>query len=244
LKGIQLDIGSHDSVTASFIYLHLSNALVQSGFLDKADKYIDKSIDLDQSNIYSQYVKAYIQFSRDQDFIKLKNELFLTLEKDSTRLDVIQEIGKIFYYLRDYEESYKYYKRFNEIKNYLNLESYPGEDGKIGMVYAEMGYVDESQAFLEAFWAHADEDQSIYRDLSKAAYFSYMGDTEKAVEHLTLFSEQENYHYWIILFIKIDPLLDNISGLPEFQELTEKIEAKFWESHARIQKRLEEKGLL
>ncbi|MEZ5197161.1 MAG: hypothetical protein R2764_12370 [Bacteroidales bacterium] len=36
LMGIRLDIASHDSVTASFIYLHVSNALIQTGFVMEA----------------------------------------------------------------------------------------------------------------------------------------------------------------------------------------------------------------
>lgn len=36
-------------------------------------------------------------------------------------------------------------------------------------------------------------------------------------EQLKLFSQQDNCHYWTILFLKIDPLIDNIKDLPEFK---------------------------
>ena len=57
LKGIGLDIAAHDSVTASFIYLHVSNAFIQSGFIKEAEKYINKSLEYDPENLYSEYVK-------------------------------------------------------------------------------------------------------------------------------------------------------------------------------------------
>ena len=44
LKGVQLNIAS-DSVSQSYTYLQLSNALVSSGFIDEALKYINMSLD-------------------------------------------------------------------------------------------------------------------------------------------------------------------------------------------------------
>jgi TolB-like protein len=45
LKGIRLDIAANDSITTSYIYLHVSNAFIQSGFLNEAEKYINKSLE-------------------------------------------------------------------------------------------------------------------------------------------------------------------------------------------------------
>ena len=60
LKGIRLDIAAYDSSTASFIFLHLSNAFMQSGFLFEAEKYINRSLEYDPENLFSEYTKAYI----------------------------------------------------------------------------------------------------------------------------------------------------------------------------------------
>ena len=33
-----------------------------------------------------------------------------------------------------------------------------------------------------------------------------------------LFSQEDNYHFWIIIFFKMNPLVDNIKDLPEFEK--------------------------
>ena len=45
LKGNQLEIAANDSIQQSYLYLHLSNAFIQNGFVDEAQKYINLSLD-------------------------------------------------------------------------------------------------------------------------------------------------------------------------------------------------------
>ena len=42
----------------------------------------------------------------------------------------------------------------------------------------------------------------------------------------------------------MDPLVDNLKELPEFQALLETIESKFWIRHKVIMASLQEKGLI
>lgn len=244
LQGIQLDIASHDSATASFIYLHVSNAFIQSGFIDEAEYYIAKSLEYNPLNIFSAYVRAYILFARDRDLQQTKGRLIETLAMDSNRYDVIQEVGKICYYMRDYESSYAYYKRFIEIRDALNLDVYGSENAKIGVVLEKVGLTEESEAIFKEYLEYAENDASIYKPMSLAVYYAHRGDTKKAIEHLKLFSQEDNYHYWTILFLEMDPLIDNIKDLPEFKEILKDIEDKFWSTHKRIRASLEEKKLI
>jgi TolB-like protein/AraC-like DNA-binding protein len=244
LKGIQLDIAAHDSVTASYIYLHVGNALIQSGFRNEAEKHINKSLKYNPENLYSEYVKAYILYAKNRDLHQLKELLINTYHKDTTRLDVIQEVGKSYYFMRDYERAYYYYKKFIDRKKAQNLDINEGEDAKIGVVLDKLGLAAESDRYFTDYLEYAENDRSIYKEISLAAYYSYKGDTKKAIEHLRLFSQQDNYHFWIIIFIKIDPLMDNLKELPEFQHLLNDIEKKFWDSHQQIRATLEEKELL
>ncbi len=166
------------------------------------------------------------------------------LQKDTTRLDILQEVGKAYYYKRNYDTAYKYYKKYADIRNALNMDIYRGEDAKIAVVLSKVGLNKESKKYLSKFKEYADYDESIYKDLSLAAYYSYQGETANAIEHLSLFSQQENYHYWIVLFLEIDPLMDNIKNLPEFKKLLNEIKTKFGKYHNGIRGSLEEKGVL
>ena len=116
LKGIRLDIASNDSITASFIYLHVSNAFFQSGFINEAEMYINKSLEYYPENLFSEYLKAFVLFATNRDLQQTKELLIEALNKDWTRYDIIQEIGKICYYMRDYASAYNYYKKFIEVK--------------------------------------------------------------------------------------------------------------------------------
>ncbi len=244
LKGVELDIAAHDSVEASFILLHVSNALIQSGFVDEAEKYIGFSLHYNPDNLYAEQVKAYIIYAKSGDLGQTKELLIETLERDLSRLDVMQEVGKIYYYQRDYERSWIYYKKFLEMKAAYDLDIYRTEDIKIALVCSKLGMIDQSSELFEKYKVYVEHDNSIYKHLGLAVYNAYQGNSEKAVEEMKLFSQEQDYHYWTFLFLKIDPLIDGMLDNPEFMELLELVETKFWMQHEQIRETLDEKGLL
>ncbi len=244
LKGIQLNPVANDSSTASFLYLHISNALIQSGFVREAEEYIEKSIRNNPENIYSLYLNAYIRHVTHRDLKLLKNELIFVFEKDTTRLDVLQEIGKVCFYIRDYESAYQYFSKFLAAREALHFDIYRGENAKIALVMSKTGHPELAKELLDDYKDYADHDQSIYKHLSLSVYFASKGDKSAALKHLKLFSKQENIQYWIILYLGIDPLMDPVKDLPEFNRTLETIENKFWEGHYRTRTLLEENNLL
>jgi len=244
LKGAQLDIAANDSITASYIYLHISNAFAQTGFTDQAIANINKSIDYNPENIFAEYVKAYILFAKNKDLEQTKKLLIKEFQKDTTRLDIMQEIGKIYYYMRDYKNSYTYYDTFLTIRETQKLGIYKHEDSKIGYVYAKMGEQAKAEELLNSYFEYAKNDESIYKNLSLAVYYAYKNDKKKSIEHLKLFAKEDNFQYWVLLFLKLEPLIDNIKNLPEFNEVYNTIETNFWHHHNTIKKSLEAKELL
>ena len=244
LKGVSLDIHSHDSITSSFIYLHLSNAFIQSGFIEEAERYIELSLAYFPDNMYSAYVKPYIQYAEHRDLKRLSQELLEVLERYPDNPDILQEVGKVYYYLGNYRESFTYYQKFNEIKKAFQLNIYPGEDGKIGLVYEKMGMEEASKEFFAAYKEYAEQDRSVYRDLSLSAYYAWEGDPEKSMEYMVKFARKEHYHFWIVLFLDLDPLFKNVKDLPAYRENLKRIEKKFWDYHREIEHTLKNKGLL
>ena len=102
----------------------------------------------------------------------------------------------------------------------------------------------EAEKFLKDYKQYADEDTSIYKNLSLSMYYTSKGDSDKAIEHLKLFSEEDNYMIWVPLFLAIDPQIDSLKNIPEFKKVLKDIDAKFWKKHQQIKISLEEKGLL
>ncbi|MCB9289942.1 MAG: helix-turn-helix domain-containing protein [Lewinellaceae bacterium] len=244
LKGIRLDIGSNDSSTASFTYLHLSNALVQCGFVPEAEKYINRSLDYDPNNLFSAYVKAYILYAEDHDLAQIKERLLEILNKDTTRLDVLQEVAKICYFMRDYEAAYRYYKKFTDARETYNLDIYPAENAKIAMTMRKVGREAEAQKYMQLFRDYTATDQSIYKHLNEALISAFDGEKEKTLKQIQQFSKEDSYHYWILLFMELSPLLDNVKTLPAFKKTMRDLDKKFWARHERISARLKEQNLI
>ena len=244
LRGVALDIGSHDSVTASFIYLHISNAFIQNGFVDEAMYYADKSLASWPGNSFTEYLRAYIVYARDRDLHKTRSELERILQQDTNRLDILQEVAKICYYLRDNECAYRYYERFDRMRKELGMDIYPLEDAKIALVMEVSGHKARSGRLMEDFLQRAENDNTVHKHLSLSAYYAYHGDEDRALSELRAFSQQEHYYYWNILFIPIDPLFDGVKNLPEFDHIMDDVRDNFWAHHRDLKRRLEEEALL
>lgn len=244
LKGIQLDIASLDSMTASYTYLRLGNALIQNGFVDESLKYIDKSLESNPTNPFSNYVRAFILFAKTKDAVHTRELLLAEFNKDTTRFDILQDIGKISCYMRDYKSAYQYYKKFLFIRESRQLDVYRHEDLTIAFVLAKVGKKEESEVLVKSYKAFAEADQSLYRNLILCAYYIYTGDQQKAIEYMKLFSTEDNVQYWIILFLEADPLMETIKDNPEFKKYFNESKARFWKSHESLKTVLEGKGLL
>ncbi len=243
IKGAQLDMASHDSATTSFKYFHLGNALAQAGFVDEALTYVNKSLTYDPDNIYSGYVRAWITMAKNRNLDEAKDMLREVYRKDTTRLDVVNEIGKVYYFLRDYRNAYGYYKRCLAIEKALNLDIFKHENLAMGLVYREVGLEVESEALIENFRVFAENDKSIYKNLHLSLYYAYRGDIQQSIRHMRLFSVEDNWPYWL-LFYDVDPAFDNVKSAPEFREVMRGLESAFWKRHEKIKAELVTQGLL
>ena len=244
LMGIQLDVGANDSIGKSYRYLSLSSALVQTGFTEKALAYINKSLEYNPKNYYAPYLKILILFARDKDIKRTTSLLEVELKKDTTRMDLMQEVANFHYYQGNFEKSYFYFKRFVESKEKYGLNIYPHEDIKIGFVYNEMGFNKEATSFFNAYTKYCEEDTSIYKSASLAVKYAYEGDNEKAIKQLQIFATENNYQYWILIFMDIDPVMESLKKDPRFVKVIKKIKNRFWENQTNLKKSLEEKALI
>ncbi|HPF50595.1 MAG TPA: helix-turn-helix domain-containing protein [Draconibacterium sp.] len=244
LRGLQVDPTSYDSISNSFNYLHISNAFIQAGFVEQAEKYINRSLDYMPDNLYSEYVKAYILYAKNKDLQQLREDLLTSLQKDPTRIDILQELAKVCYFQHDYEVAYHYYQNFLSIKNTYNLDIYPQEDVKIANTCLKLNKDAEAQQLLDSFKAFVDQDHSIYKSMNLCLYYSATGEKQKALEQLNLFTEEKNFHYWTILFMPVEPLMDDLRSDKEYTRAYKKLQRSFQEFHDRIEKSLSAKGLL
>lgn len=244
LQGIRVTISDQDSIEASYTYLHLGNALVENGFIREAEKYVLTSLDYNPDNLFSEYVLIYIKLAQNFDLNRTKNELIKLLARDTMRVDIIQEIAKVCYTMEDYNEAWFYYKKFLHIKNTFNLDIYASENVKIAFTLEQLGYYEKAETFYDDYLIHAENDPTIYKNLSLSAYYAARGDVEEGMKYLKAFTTERDYFYWLILFLDKDPIILKLSSHPDFEETLKSITDNFWTQHNEIRNRLEEEGII
>ncbi|MEZ4898009.1 MAG: helix-turn-helix domain-containing protein [Saprospiraceae bacterium] len=243
LKGVQLNVASNDSVTQSYFFLQLSNALMTSGFIDEAYQYINKSLAYHADNYYAPHLKAFILFARDGNIQRTRNLLIAEWRADTSRLDILQDIGKLYYVEENYDSAYFYLRQFVRARAQNGLDIYEEENAKFAKVFAMMGKEDEAADLFNAFSDYCEKDQSLYRNINLATKYAYQGKVDQAIEQLRLFSELDNYPYWFLL-IEDEPLFKPLKSHPAFGPIMQKIKDRFWNNHDKLEASLEERGLL
>lgn len=244
LKGLQLDANSGDSVSISYFHLRLANALIQTGFVDESLKHLDRSLEYFPNNAFARYVRAFVVYAKNGDLQETKQLLLVEFKKDTSRFDILQDIGKVSYYLGEYDSAYKYYKRFNRYRYTHKLDVYQHENMLIGKVYEMMGQKEKAKEFEVSYLQYLERDQTVYKNLGRSFMYCKEGNSVKAMEHLKLFAKEDNIQYWLILFINKAPDMTATERSPEFQKVLTEIERKFWANHEKLKLTLEEKGLL
>ncbi len=243
LRGVQLEIGAEDSIAQSYIYVSMSHALVQTGFIDEALHYIDLSINYNPNNEFSYYLKALILYAKDLDVEKVKRRLLKEFRKDTTRLDILQEVAKLYYLQENYDSAYFYFQQFVAIREARAWNVYPNENITIGWVYEKVGLPEEAQNFYRAFEEFSAKDPSIYRSLWLGIDYARKGEREAAIEQLKTFANHDDFQYWFLL-LGNDPILKSLHSHPEFSSVMQKIKDRFWENHRVLAESLRGKGLL
>jgi TolB-like protein len=242
LLKVRADLPGSDSATKGFNYFHLSNAFFETGFIDESLTYINRSLAYDSNGFFSRYFNVYVQYAKLEDAEKAKQALIDEWERDTTRFDIQQEVGKMCFMMRDYKEAYRYYKPFTETRKMLQLDLFKHEDLRIGITFAKMGFKTEAESLFKSFREYAENNQTMYRHFLLATYYAATGDNGKALEHMTLFSQEKNFHY-AILWLDGDPLMDPIKDHPDFKKAMKEIETKFWKTHTEIELTLRKEPL-
>ncbi len=243
LQGVRLDPAAHDSVTASMNYLHLSNALVQTGFIDESMRYINESIAYNPDNSFARWLEAVLTYAKYRNSAKAEKLLLAQLAKDSNQMHILQELGKLYFHSGDDETAFRYYQRFFQLREANELDFFQTADLDMAIIWSRRGEPEKSAACFARFKRFADGDQSMYKHMHLALYAAYRGDEAGMMDHLRRFSEEDNYQYWILLF-KEDSMVAPYTGNPAFEAVFNNIETKFWNKNEQIKATLEEKGLL
>jgi TolB-like protein/AraC-like DNA-binding protein/Tfp pilus assembly protein PilF len=223
----RLDLSGNDSTALSYSHLHLANAFAQSGIIDKAQRHIHQSLAFDPENIFSQTLEVYIDLSEDYDIENARHRLELVYRKDTTRLDVLQELAKTCYSMEDYLSAAYYYDKFIRARSVYQLEIYPEEDIIISYVFQQMGKDSLSEALLDDFKRYATNDQSKYQSLHEVFIAIYEDRLDDAIAFMDRFNQSDDFMFWIPAFLEKDPMFHRLSGHDEYDRVISDMKRKF-----------------
>jgi len=245
LIGVKIDRESPvDSATTSFKYFHLGNAFASAGFIDEGEMYANKSLDFNPRNPFAGYFKIYIGLAKDGDVKKAREQMVNIYRNDSMRIDIVQEVAKLYVMERNYKNAYKAYLKMNALMKLYNVKIYEGEGIRMALVWKAMGDDAQAAKYMEEFREYGEKDETIYKHLNIAMYHICKGEKEKGFEEFSRFlDEDHNYHYWT-LFMNKEPYIDPVKNSAEYKKLYKRMEDDFWENRRQIRKLMEDKGLL
>ena len=244
IKGLRLDLAAMDSASASYRFLELGNGLIQAGFVDESLEYLNRSQVYYPDNAFAGYVKAFVNYAKTKDLRSTRDQLKVEFAKDTSRIDILQDLGKVSYYMREYDSAYFYYERLNQTRERQKLDVYVHENMIIGITYEKVGEIEKGREFVQSYKEYIDGDQTVYKSLGLSMYYAYKEDYDQALDYLRLFEKEDNILFWVILFLPEDPIIDKFKQNPEFKKIWADIDKKFWDNNSKIRRQLEEEELL
>lgn len=243
LKGIQIGVLPQDSIARSYSYLQLANALVQAGFLEEAHQYITESLALDPTNYYAPHLQIFIDFSMSQDYAKTKRRLVHLWKRDTTRLDILQDVAKLYYIEKEWDSAYYYFHLFDRICTEKNLNLYPHERAKMAYVFRAYGDTAAARKSYLAYKEYCGGNQSIYKEANWAILKAYEGKISESMDHLEAFAKEEHFQFWFLL-LQDEPQMELVKQDPRFETVRAEISKRFWEDHEHLRQVLEAQSLL
>lgn len=128
VTGVKLNVAANNSFTQSYLYVQLSNTLVSSGFIDEALKYINMSLDYNPDNYYAPYLKIMILFAGDGNYERTTKLLRREWNKDTIRLDIVQDVAKFYDAQENFDSAYYYFKKFLKAREENGLDIHVQEN--------------------------------------------------------------------------------------------------------------------
>jgi hypothetical protein len=63
----------------------------------------------------------------------------------------------------------------------------------------------KQKQYYDRYKQYVERDQTAYKHIGLAVYYCQLNDSAKALEHMRLFTQEDNIQYWVILFMDKGP---------------------------------------
>jgi TolB-like protein len=224
-----------------------SEVFSEAGFADRSIVFAKQALILDADS--SKYYFLLGENEKLNGKFEKACELYLKAnELDSNNLNyLVDGLGEIYFFLGQYKESLKYFKKaiskgekLGELSlNYLH---------RVGFDYLKIGNRKEAEYYFEKQIEFCNKTNNLGRWYGQGLYSYYdlsgvyaaKSDKKKAFENLRIFNRIKTPVLWMVTYFKHDPLFNSIRDESEFQEIAKDIETRYLLEHEKVRKWLEE----
>jgi TolB-like protein/AraC-like DNA-binding protein/tetratricopeptide (TPR) repeat protein len=233
IKKVKVDAAG-DSGTRAFNYFHLSNALMQNGFFKESNHYLEKSLALEPNGFFTRYLKAWVPNLEHRNWKAARAVLQLEYQQSPMRFDILAEIGKTNFMLKDYQEATRCYDSALSMMKRFHMNILRSEYVHIAVAHEHAGDTAKARYYLDQFQDWVDEDQSIYKELNEASLLLQRGRKQEVLDILTRFADTHDYFVYLLLLIDADPTFESVHAEPAFRAAYKKLSDNFWRNHKRL----------
>lgn len=228
-----------------YFLMSIGHAYQWAGFFDQTKKYYTDVLSILGDSVSYFANLSFIEFSKGN----LENALNYTKKAKAIDTTYYTDLGLICSALSNNKELYHYYKKYIEATTKSEYIPTAGAH-RIGLCYWKLGNFKEANYYFNQQIKYSQKliklqrlfsDSHPYYDL--AATYAFLGNKDEAYKNLDILKKRKSFAQWWVVFLKNDPLFDNIRKESRFQEIVSEIESKYLAEHERTRKRLLELGI-
>jgi TolB-like protein/Tfp pilus assembly protein PilF len=216
-----------------------------AGFYDLSEEIALESLKLDGDSV-RYFLNLHACETSLGDIKKANESLKKGYAIDSSNTSILNNLGQSFLWLHKWEESLKYYKKYNA---YITITA--GHHlVRFGYAYLKNGIEKEAENCFESVMKSCENSirmgiQTSFTYYLFASVYAVRGEKGKVYENLKQYNQQaQKISDFYLNYLKYDPWFDSMRDEPEFKKIVTEMEEKFKSEHERVKKWLEEKGLL
>jgi TolB-like protein/Tfp pilus assembly protein PilF len=224
------------------------------GFYDKSIEYYKEALKLDDDSMryYGPVANIALWNEKYSEALQLYKRM---QELNPGNNNLNQSMGNIFYILGQKETSVEWYKKYISGLDTLEPSANVSQWHRVGFAYLVAGQPEKAEEYFELQKKYCEESinlNTIYAQWGNAYYdlagvFAIRGDKKNAYKNLHIYNDKmggDTGVFMIIWYLKTDPFFESIRNEPEFQDIYHEIETKYYTTHEKVRKWLEENDML
>ena len=221
-----------------------------SGYPDKGDQYLKEARKLESDSVPYYHRTFKMLADTKGEYENAADYSEKRVQKDSTNIILLRDLGYYYCLAGDYRNSLKYYKKYISLYN-TNIRQYPflNRFTYIGFIMKENGHRKEAEFYynkqLEVYTSRLKSilpTERIYWTYPIAGIYATLGNKEKALEYLRMFNQNPSYTLTWVTLINNDPQFSSIRDDQEFMAIKRDIESKYQAEHEKVGKWIEKRG--